>query len=114
MFYKILGWLSIIISTLLLAPSFVPGTMSILASYIALFTLIASIFTVKSGNAFYFKTIAIITAINIFIINDGLRLYGSLPQFTWQNKLSIYGIFLTVCVLAAVYAKKRVVAVKSQ
>jgi hypothetical protein len=87
--YKIFGWMSILVVTLVLAPSVVPGAMSMLASYIALMSLITSIITIKSGDVFYFKITAIISAIGLFIVNDGLRLYGSLPQiplleFNWD------------------------------
>jgi hypothetical protein len=107
-FYKLVGSISIVVSLLVLAPSVVPGSMSILASYIALLALLSSIFTIKSGNVFYFKTTTIISAIGIFIVNDGLRLYGALPQIPWSYRLSTYGVFIIICVVARLYAKKRV------
>ena len=85
------------VATLVLAPSVVPGAMSMLASYIALLALITSIITIKSGDIFYFKITAIISAIGIFIVNDGLRLYGSLPQIPLLYKLSMYGVFIIIC-----------------
>ena len=114
MFYKILGWISIVVSLFILAPSFVPGAMSILASYIALLALLTSIVTIKNGNLFYFKTTAIVSAINIFIVNDGLRLYGSLPQIAWFYKISVYSIFITICALTIRYAKNHVSVIKKQ
>ena len=101
------------VATLVLAPSVVPGAMSMLASYIALLALITSIITIKSGDIFYFKIIAIISSIGIFIVNDGLRLYGSLPQIPLLYKLSMYGIFIIICVLAGLYAKKRIGVMKN-
>ena len=113
MFYKIFGWMSIVVATLVLAPSVVPGAMSMLASYIALLALITSIITIKSGDVFYFKITAIISAIGIFVVNDGLRLYGSLPQIPLLYKLSVYGVFIITCALAGLYAKKRIVVMKN-
>ena len=101
------------IATLVLIPSIVPGAMSMLASYIALLALITSIITIKSGNIFYFKVTAIISAIGIFIVNDGLRLYGSLPQIPLLYKLSVYGVFIIICALASIYAKKRIGVMKN-
>jgi hypothetical protein len=111
--YKIFGWMSILVATLVLAPSVVPGAMSMLASYIALLALITSIITIKSGDVFYFKITAIISAIGLFIVNDGLRLYASLPQIPLLYKLSVYGVFIIICALAALYAKKRIGVMKS-
>lgn len=108
MFYRVIGWLSILIATLLLALSLVPGAMSIIASYLALITLIASIVSCKSGSDFYFKSTAIITAIGIFIVNDGLRVVGSLPQTPLMYKLAVYGFFITTCLLARRYVRKRI------
>jgi len=112
-FYKILGWISILVSVLVLAPSVVPGAMSILASYVALLALLSSIFTIQSGNIFYFKTTAIISAIGIFIVNDGLRLYGALPQIPWSYRLIAYGVFILICVLVSFFAKKHIGVIKN-
>tara|TARA_R110002153_G_scaffold6556_28_gene30191 strand:- start:6228 stop:6569 length:342 start_codon:yes stop_codon:yes gene_type:complete len=111
-FYKILGWISIVVSILILAPSFVPGAMSFLASYIALLTILVSITTIKSGCTFYFKTTAIISAVNVFVVNDGLRLYGSLPQISWSYKITVYCVFITICVFTIFYAKKHIGVIK--
>ena len=90
MYHKVLGWISIIVAILVLAPSIVPGAFSILASHVALLALLLSITTIKSGNIFYFKSTAIISAVGLFIVNDGLRLYGSLPDISWQYRFGAY------------------------
>lgn len=105
MFYKILGWTSILIAALSLIPSAVPGAMSVMASYIALFMFITSIITIKSGRDFYFNITAILTAIGIFIVNDGLRIYGSLPHTPLGYKLAVYSLFITMFVLVRRYTK---------
>ncbi len=80
MFYKILGWMSVVIATLVLAPSVVPGAMSMLALYIALLALITSIITIKSGDVFYFKITAIISAIGIFIYPSHFKMQVLAPE----------------------------------
>jgi hypothetical protein len=113
MFYKVLGWVAIVFSILALAPSVVPGGMSVLALYIVIPSLIVSIITIESGSVFYFKSTAIISAIGIFIVNDGLRLYGSLAKSPLIYKLSVYSIFIIICLLASFYAKKHPSVIKS-
>ena len=70
MLIKILGWFSIFLATLALAPSIVPGAMSVLAFYLCLVALVMSIITIKSAGVFYFKTTAIIVCIGMLIVND--------------------------------------------
>lgn len=106
MIYKTIGWASIILTTLLLAASVVPGAMSVLASFAGLVVLVVSILSIKAGSTFYFKVTAIITAAGIFLVNDGLRLYEPLPQVSWMNRISVYCVFLIICLLANLYAKK--------
>ncbi|PID47310.1 MAG: hypothetical protein CSB47_00800 [Proteobacteria bacterium] len=107
MFYKVLGWVAIIVSVLLLIPSVVPGAVSVIASWLAFLILLVSILTIQSGNFFYFKVTATISAIGLFIANDSLRLYGALPGVPWVYKLTCYGAFIVICILAVLYAKKR-------
>lgn len=111
--FKVLGWMCIIIEVLVLAPSFVPGAMSALASFITLLMLAISINTIKAGNLFYFRVTAIISGINIFIVNDSLRLYGSLPQVSWAFQVILYSIFIAICAFAIYFAKKRVAVIES-
>ena len=100
MIYKTIGWASIILTTLLLALSVVPGAMSVLASFAELVVLVVSILSIKAGSTFYFKVTAIVTAAGI------LRLYEPLPQISWMNRISVYCVFLMICLLANLYAKK--------
>ena len=103
---KILGWFSIIITTLALAPSIVPGAMSILAFYLSLGALIVSILTIKSADVFYFKTTAIIVCVGMLVVNDYLRFYGSLSQATWAEKIGLYAFYIVICITGFFKAKK--------
>ncbi|MBQ4836611.1 hypothetical protein [Pseudoalteromonas luteoviolacea] len=89
-------WVSVAFSLLLYAPSLVPGAMSILAYYISLFVLLLSIITIKYGGRWCFKSTAVIVGLGIFIVNDYLRLVGSLPSSTWVGKLVMYGVFTVI------------------
>ena len=113
MYIKIFGWCLIFIAVLAVALSIVPGAMSIIALFISFAVLIFPIFTIKTGDLFYFKIIAILTAFNIFIANDGVRIYGSLPQILWQHKLIIYCAFIAIYALAIYFIKKRSGATKN-
>jgi hypothetical protein len=112
-YLKVLGWMCILIEVMLLAPSIVPGAMSAVASFIAILILVISIVTIKTGNLFYFKFTAVISGISIFIVNDSLRLYGSLPQVPWEYQVSFYSLFIIICSLAIYYAKRRAGVMKN-
>jgi len=112
-YIKIFGWCLIFIGILAIALSIVPGAMSIIALFIAFTVLIFSIFTIKTGDLFYFKIISMLTAFNVFIANDGVRIYGSLPQILWQYKLIIYCAFIAIYALAIYFVKKRSGAIKN-
>jgi hypothetical protein len=103
---KILGWFSITLAVLALAPSIVPGAMSVLAYYLSLVALIFSIWTIKSGGVYYFKTTATIVCVGMFIFNDYLRLYSSLPQATWAEKLGLYTFYILIGVVGLTRVKK--------
>ena len=113
MYLKVLGRMCILIEIIVLAPSIVPGVMSALASFITLLILVISIVTIKTGNIFYFKVTAVISGISLFIVNDSLRLYGSLPQVSWEYQVSYYSLFIIICGLAIYYAKRRASVMKN-
>jgi len=103
---KIFGRLSITLAVFALIPSLVPGAMSLLAFYLSLAALVISITSIKSAGTFYFRTTAIIVCIGMLIVNDYLRLYGSLPQSTWEEKLGLYAVYTAICVAGAFKLKK--------
>ncbi|MBU2970413.1 hypothetical protein KO527_13745 [Pseudoalteromonas sp. C2R02] len=101
-----IGWFSIVLAFLALAPSLVPGALSLLAFYLSLVSLIISITTIKSFGIIYFKATSIIVGFGMLIINDYLRIYGSLPQSTWVEKMSLYGIYLIICSIGLLSVKR--------
>lgn len=107
MFYKVLGILAIIIAIVASVIGIVPGAMSVLATYLMLIALIFSIIAVAFGCDTYFKGTAIIVAVGLLILNDGVRLYGSLPQVSWLYKALVYSVYLTICVPVVYSIRKR-------
>lgn len=102
-----IGWFSIVLAFLALAPSLIPGALSLLAFYLSLVSLIISITTIKSFGIIYFKRTSIIVGFGMLIINDYLRIYGSLPpQSTWVEKMSLYGIYLIICSIGLLSVKR--------
>ena len=106
MFFKILGWFSITLATIALVPSIVPGAMSVLAFYLSLMALVVSITSIKYIGVFYFKITAIIVCVGMLVVNDYLRLYSSLPQATWGEKLGLYVLFIAICIIGFFIVKK--------
>ena len=103
---KILGWFSIVITILALAPSFVPGAMSLFAFYLSLVMLVTSIATIKRTGDFYFKTTAIVVCVGMLIINDYIRLFGSFSHATWGEKLGMYAFYMVIYIIGFLKVKR--------
>lgn len=80
--------------------------MSILAFYFSLIVLAISIITIKSTGVFYFKTTAIIVCFGVIIVNDYLRLYGSISQVSWNERLGLYAFYVVICIVGFIKTKK--------
>jgi hypothetical protein len=80
--------------------------MSVLAFYLCLVALAMYIITIKLAGVFYFKTTAIIVCIGMLIVNDYLRLYGSIPQASWGQKLGLYAFYIAICTLGVIISKR--------
>lgn len=103
---RYIGWFSIVLAALSLGISIVPGALSIMAFFLSLLALMFSIIPIKSSGRYYFKTTAIIVAIGMLITNDYLRIYASLPQSTWVEKVSMYTLFLIICLIGLLSVKR--------
>ena len=88
---KIIGLLSILLAVFSLAPSIVPGAMSLIGLAIALFALVVSLFSVDENGKGYFQITAVIVVLGIVLVNDAARLAGSLPEIPIAFKLVVYG-----------------------
>ena len=94
------GWLAIALALFALAPSFVPGAFSVFGLLISLVALIVSVFSVKEKGKKYFTITMTIVFFNVFLVNDGLRIWKPL-EMPIYIKLSLYGIFYFVVMLCA-------------
>jgi len=103
---RYIGWFSIVLALFSLAPSLIPGAMSLLAFYLSLTSLIISISTIKTAGIFFFKITAIIVGSGMLITNDYLRVYASFPQSTWVEKISMYVFYMIICIIGFLSIKK--------
>jgi hypothetical protein len=101
-----IGWFSIVLAAFSLGISIIPGAISIMAYFLSLLALIFSIIPIKSSGGYYFKTTASIVGIGMLITNDYLRVYASMPQSTWVEKMSLYAIYLIICLTGLLSVKR--------
>ena len=97
MLTKLTGWTAITLALLALAPSFVPGVMSIFGYLLSLVALLLAIFTIKPQQVAYFKATALIVGLGMLVVNPTLSLYA-LPEPGLTYKLFAYGLFVLLCV----------------
>ena len=100
-----IGWLSILLATLSLAPSFVPGAMSVMGLLVSLTALVISIFSVSYNKSNYYKITFIIVIVGVVFINDALRIWQPLPM-PFNVKITMYSIFFLVVLVCMIFAKK--------
>jgi len=103
---KIIGWFAILLAVFSLAPSIVPGSMSLIGLAIALFALVVSLFSVGVDGKGYFQITAVIVVLGIVLVNDAVRLFGSLPEIPIEFKLVVYGVSCLVVIGCFVGANK--------
>ncbi|MBQ4809780.1 hypothetical protein J8M20_00445 [Pseudoalteromonas luteoviolacea] len=99
------GRLTILISIVILLPSVVPGAMSVLAYYLSIVVFASSVMTIGQCGIVYFRANALITAIGAIVLNDYLRLIGSLEVATWTGKAALYSLYLIVLLFGTWKAK---------
>jgi len=94
-----IGWVAILLSIFSLAPSIVPGAMSLIGLLISIFSLVLSVFSVEKEKRKHFMVTLVIVIFGILVANDTLRLLGAIPRVPMSFKLSAYGVsFLSVVV----------------
>lgn len=101
----IIGWVAIILAILSLAPSIVPGAVSVMGLLISLGALIISVFSISVGHKNYFNITLAITFFDVFFVNDALRIWGSLPSLI-NAKITMYGLFFLVVFACLFFATK--------
>ncbi len=92
---KFIGWLAIILAILSLAPSIVPGAMSLIGLLVSLFSLILSIFSVEINNRKFFIITLSIVVFGVFLLNGVLRVWEPLPM-PGDTRLMVYGVLALI------------------
>ena len=105
-------WLAIALALFALAPSIVPGALSVFGLLISLVALIVSVFSVKKIGKKYFTITMAIVFVSVFLVNDGLRIWKPL-EMPINIKLTLYGLFFFV-VMGCVFLVARLATVKKQ
>lgn len=100
-----IGWIAVILAILSLAPSIVPGVMSLIGLMVSLGALVLSISSVGDGKNTYFKVTLSIVIAGLFLVNDALRVWEPLPM-SINIKLSLYAIVSFVVLVSIFSANK--------
>jgi hypothetical protein len=101
------GWLAMLLAVLALAPGIVPGAMSLFGLGLSLLALIVSLSSVREKGKYYLRTTLIIVLIEIFLVNDSLRIWAQQPM-PQAVRLTLYGIVLLVLVACTLVADRLV------
>ena len=102
---NIIGWAAITLAVLSLAPSIVPGAVSIMGLFISVLALIISIFSVTDKSKKYFNITLMIVFAGVFLVNDALRIWEPLPM-PMDSKILIYAVFFLVVIGIVVFVRK--------
>lgn len=102
----LMGWTAIILAIFSLAPSFVPGALSVIGLLLSLAALIISVFSVKTCGKVFFTTTLGIVAFGVLLVNDGLRLWDPL-DLPNDLKLALYGLAVCVALICLFVAVAR-------
>lgn len=92
---KVIGWLAIILSMVSLAPSIVPGAMSLMGLLLSLFALMLSILSVEINNRKFFNITLAIVVFGVLLVNDALRIWESLTMPV-DIKLMVYAVVVLI------------------
>lgn len=98
------GWVAVVLALLALAPSFVPGAMSMIGFALSLLALIISLFSLKTAGQRYFRATLVIVVGGVLLVNDGLRVWYPL-ELPLELKAAMYGLLL-LAVIGGVWLAK--------
>ncbi len=99
------GRVAVFVAILSLAPSFVPGAVSVMGLLASLGALVISIFSVNGDSKYHFYITLTIVVLGIFFINDALRVWEPLPM-PINAKVTMYGISCSVVMVCTYFANK--------
>ncbi len=102
---SVIGWVAIFLAIVSLAPSFVPGAVSLIGLSASFGALIMSIFSVSGDKKYHFYITLAIVVLGIFVVNDTLRLWKPLP-IPIITKITMYAICSLVVMGCTFFATK--------
>ena len=103
---NVIGWSALIFSIFTLAPSLVPGAMSLIGLTASLFALLFSLLSVSPNKRGFFIATLCTVLVGLFLVNDSLRIFGSLPDVPMRFKAVAYGISIVVILACTVISKR--------
>ena len=101
MIKQMIGWLAVILSVFSLAPSYVPGAISLLGLLVSLLALVLSLASITANQRLYFTVVLVIVLVGLFLVNDTLRLYGGIPRVPLHFKIVIYAAAVFLIIICA-------------
>ena len=103
---RLTGWTAMILAMFSLAPSFVPGALSVIGLLLSLAALIISVFSVKTCGKVFFMTTLGIVAFGVLLVNDGMRLWDPL-DLPKELELALYSLAACVALICLFVALAR-------
>jgi hypothetical protein len=100
---RLAGWTAITLALFALAPSYLPGAISLFGLMFSLVALVLSLFSIKNSGEKYFRATGMIVIGNVLLINDALRVWEPIPM-PRNIRLSLYGAVLVVVMFCALIA----------
>lgn len=107
----VIGWLAVLLGIFALAPSIVPGAMSVMGLLVSFVALVMAVLTVRSAGQTFFKVTLGLVIVGVLLVNDGTRLWGALMPL--DIRLPLYVAAFIVCLLCVI-AVHSLVADKKQ
>ena len=85
------GWFAIAISVVSLAPSIVPGAVSLIGLLLSIGALMLSLLSIHNGDDLQYRITFVIVVTGILLLNDALRLWNPIPMLV-STRIMLYGM----------------------
>ena len=94
---KFTGWFAVALALLSLAPSFIPGAISIMGLLLSLLALFISLYSVIDSGKKYFHITLFISTLGALFVNDAMRIWK--PLAPADILLMLYGMFALAIII---------------
>lgn len=99
---KFTGWFAIILCILSLAPSLVPGAISIMGLALSLVALYISLYSIIDSGKKYFHITLFIVITGVLFVNDAMRLWEPLAPL--NVRMIFYAVFILILLIFIIIA----------